>query len=119
MEDLNSSGIIWGILSACLDHGMPEVCRRCSKSRRWRDGTIENMRYGGIMNLLSSLKRRIAFAILLAVVPLLLVVVDGYRRERANAIVAIYRFLTKPWEDETLRATVREAFRVARGLAHA
>jgi response regulator RpfG family c-di-GMP phosphodiesterase len=32
---------------------------------------------------------------------------------------AIYRFLTKPWEDETLRATVREAFRVARGLAHA
>jgi diguanylate cyclase (GGDEF)-like protein/PAS domain S-box-containing protein len=31
---------------------------------------------------------------------------------------AIYRFLTKPWDDEALRHEVREAFRVARGSAH-
>ena len=30
---------------------------------------------------------------------------------------AIYRFLTKPWEDELLRNQIHEAFRVARGLA--
>jgi len=30
---------------------------------------------------------------------------------------AIYRFLTKPWEDEMLRNQIHEAFRVARGLA--
>ena len=30
---------------------------------------------------------------------------------------AIYRFLTKPWDDELLRKQIREAFRVARGLA--
>lgn len=30
---------------------------------------------------------------------------------------AIYRFLTKPWDDDTLRAEVREAFRVAEGFA--
>jgi diguanylate cyclase (GGDEF)-like protein/PAS domain S-box-containing protein len=29
---------------------------------------------------------------------------------------AIYRFLTKPWDDEALRVQIREAFRVARGL---
>jgi response regulator RpfG family c-di-GMP phosphodiesterase len=29
---------------------------------------------------------------------------------------AIYRFLTKPWDDESLRVQIREAFRVARGL---
>ncbi|HEY0662728.1 MAG TPA: c-di-GMP phosphodiesterase, partial [Lysobacter sp.] len=27
---------------------------------------------------------------------------------------AIYRFLTKPWEDDELRAQVRDAFRAAR-----
>lgn len=32
---------------------------------------------------------------------------------------AIYRFLTKPWDDEALRTQVREAFRVAHGLADA
>jgi diguanylate cyclase (GGDEF)-like protein/PAS domain S-box-containing protein len=32
---------------------------------------------------------------------------------------AIYRFLTKPWEDDALRSQIREAFRVAKGLAHA
>ena len=30
---------------------------------------------------------------------------------------AIYRFLTKPWDDDKLRADVREAFRVAQGFA--
>ncbi|MDD5175435.1 MAG: EAL domain-containing protein [Sterolibacterium sp.] len=30
---------------------------------------------------------------------------------------AIYRFLTKPWDDEMLRNQIREAFRVAHGLA--
>ena len=32
---------------------------------------------------------------------------------------AIYRFLTKPWDDETLRSTLREAFRVVHGSIHA
>ncbi|OHC66453.1 MAG: hypothetical protein A2040_15540 [Rhodocyclales bacterium GWA2_65_19] len=32
---------------------------------------------------------------------------------------AIYHFLTKPWDDDTLRAQVREAFRVAQGFARA
>jgi diguanylate cyclase (GGDEF)-like protein/PAS domain S-box-containing protein len=32
---------------------------------------------------------------------------------------AIYHFLTKPWEDDKLRAEVREAFRVAQGFARA
>lgn len=30
---------------------------------------------------------------------------------------AIYRFLTKPWDDEMLRDQIHEAFHVARGLA--
>jgi diguanylate cyclase (GGDEF)-like protein/PAS domain S-box-containing protein len=32
---------------------------------------------------------------------------------------AIYRFLVKPWNDEELRSQLREAFRVAHGIAHA
>ncbi|MDP1653844.1 MAG: EAL domain-containing protein [Rhodocyclaceae bacterium] len=32
---------------------------------------------------------------------------------------AIYRYLVKPWDDDALRAQIREAFRVAHGLAHA
>jgi diguanylate cyclase (GGDEF)-like protein/PAS domain S-box-containing protein len=32
---------------------------------------------------------------------------------------AIYRFLVKPWNDEALRAHIREAFRFAHGLTHA
>ncbi len=32
---------------------------------------------------------------------------------------AIYRFLVKPWNDESLRLQIREAFRVAHGHAHA
>lgn len=32
---------------------------------------------------------------------------------------AIYRFLTKPWDDEALRDQIREAFRVVRGASHA
>jgi len=32
---------------------------------------------------------------------------------------AIYKFLTKPWDNDTLRASLREAFRVhARGQRH-
>jgi FixJ family two-component response regulator len=31
---------------------------------------------------------------------------------------AIYRFLSKPWDNDELRAAVREAFRVAEGRAH-
>jgi diguanylate cyclase (GGDEF)-like protein len=31
---------------------------------------------------------------------------------------AIYRYLVKPWDDEALRAHIREAFRVAHGAAH-
>jgi diguanylate cyclase (GGDEF)-like protein/PAS domain S-box-containing protein len=32
---------------------------------------------------------------------------------------AIYRYFVKPWDDEALRTQIREAFRVAHGLAHA
>lgn len=32
---------------------------------------------------------------------------------------AIYHFLTKPWEDDKIRAEVREAFRVAQGFSRA
>ena len=32
---------------------------------------------------------------------------------------AIYRYFVKPWDDEALRTQIREAFRVAQGLAHA
>lgn len=32
---------------------------------------------------------------------------------------AIYRYLVKPWDDDDLRNQIREAFRVAHGLAHA
>jgi diguanylate cyclase (GGDEF)-like protein len=31
---------------------------------------------------------------------------------------AIYRFLVKPWNDDELRVQIREAFRVAHGMAH-
>ncbi|MDP1653845.1 MAG: ATP-binding protein [Rhodocyclaceae bacterium] len=52
------------------------------------------------MKLFASLRSRILLAILLAVVPLLIFVIDGYRSERAAAIAAI---------DEDIRILLRTA----------